>query len=69
MHWIMVGILIWIGLAIAPAVIGLILVSLPFLIGGAIGAAIGLTMTQSTAGLIIGLLIGGIVPYFIFFRE
>ena len=36
MHWIFVGIMIWIGLAIAPYVIGLIIVAIPFLIGGII---------------------------------
>jgi len=69
MHWIMVGILIWVGLAIAPAVIGLILLALPFVIGGAIGAVIGLAITQTGTGLVIGLLVGGFLPYGFILRK
>ena len=45
MHWIGVGILIWIGLAIAPAVIGFVLVAIPFVVGAFIGGAIGVSIT------------------------
>ena len=69
MHWIMVGILIWVGLAIAPTIIGLILLALPFVIGGAIGAVMGLAITQTGTGLVIGLLVGGVLPYVFFFRD
>ncbi len=63
MHWIGVGILIWIGLAIAPTVIGLILFSLPFVICGGIGALVGLVISQSATGFWIGLLLGGLAAY------
>ena len=66
MHWIIVGILIWVGLAIAPTIIGLILLALPFVIGGAIGAVTGLAITQTGTGLVIGLLVGGVLPYIFF---
>ena len=69
MHWIMVGILIWVGLAIAPTIIGLILLALPFVIGGAIGAVTGLAITQTGTGLVIGLLIGGVLPYVLIMRK
>lgn len=62
MHWIGVGILIWIGLAIAPTVIGLILLSLPFVICGTVGALVGLAISQSGSGFFIGLLLGFLVP-------
>lgn len=66
MHWIGVGILIWIGLAIAPAVIGLVLVTIPFVIGAVIGGAIGASITQGGGGLLLGALLGGILPYCIY---
>jgi hypothetical protein len=66
MHWIGVGILIWIGLAIAPAVIGLVLVTIPFVIGAVIGGAIGASITQGGGGLLLGALLGGILPYWIY---
>ena len=69
MYWIGVGILIWIGLAIAPIVIGLIMLALPFVIGGGIGAVIGLAITQLVTGLVVGFLIGGLAPYFFLLRE
>lgn len=68
MHWIGVGILIWIGLAIAPAVIGLVLVAIPFVIGAVIGGAIGASITEGGGGLLLGAIIGGILPYFIYSR-
>jgi hypothetical protein len=68
MHWIFVGIMIWIGLSIAPAVLGLVIYAIPFVIFGFIGAlVIGLT-TQSAGGALLGGLIGGIAPYIIFKR-
>ena len=66
MHWIVIGILIWIGLAIAPTVIGLVLVSIPFAIGALIGGLIGAWVTKDPSGMVIGALIGGILPYVIF---
>ena len=68
MHWIGVGILIWIGLAIAPAVIGLVLVAIPFVIGALIGGAIGASLTDGGGGLLLGAIIGGILPHFIYSR-
>lgn len=69
MHWIGVGILIWIGLAIAPTVIGLILFSLPFVICGGIGAVIGLNIAEQATGFWIGLLLGGLAPYLWYARD
>ena len=66
MHWIGVGILIWIGLAIAPAVIGFVLVAIPFVIGAFIGGAIGASITQGGGGLFLGAIIGGCLPYLIY---
>ena len=63
MHWIFVGIMIWIGLAIAPAVLSLAIVVIPFIIGAFIGGlGLGL-LTQSAGGALIGAIIGGILPY------
>ena len=69
MHWIFVGIMIWIGLAIAPAIIGLIIIVLPFIVCGFIGALILGLITQSAGWAVIGGLIGGIAPYIIFNRS
>lgn len=69
MHWIGVGILIWIGLAIASTVIALILLSLPFVICDGIGAVIGLATSQSATGFWIGLLLGGLAPYLWYARD
>ena len=66
MHWIIVGILIWIGLAVAPFVVGFIILAIPFVVFGTIGA-LGLgSLTQSAGGAFLGLLIGGILPYLLF---
>jgi len=68
MHWIFVGILIWIGLSIAPAVLGLMIFAIPFVIFGFIGALIVGMTTQSAGGVLLGGLIGGISPYILFNR-
>lgn len=55
--------MIWIGLAIAPAILSLVIIVMPFIIGAFIGGiAIGI-LTQSGEGALIGAIIGGIVPY------
>ena len=69
MHWIFVGIMIWIGLAIAPAVLGLIIFAIPFVIFGFVGALILGLLTQSAGAAILGCLIGGLAPYVIFNRS
>jgi len=69
MHWIFVGILIWIGLSIAPAVLGLMIFAIPFVIFGFIGALIVGMTTQSAGRVLLGGLIGGIAPYILFNRS
>lgn len=65
MHWIIVGILIWIGLAIAPAVIGLTAYLLPGAFFGLILGVIGISITGTFPGFLWGAVIGAIAPYVI----
>lgn len=65
MHWIIVGILIWVGLAIAPAVIGLAVYLLPGAFFGLIVGLIGISMTGTFLGFFWGAIIGAIAPYVI----
>jgi len=69
MHWIFVGIMIWIGISIAPAVLGLMIFAIPFVIFGIIGALIVGMTTQSAGGVLLGSLIGGIAPYILFNQD
>ena len=57
MHWIGIGILIWIGLAIAPAVITLAFAAIPFVIGAIIGALIGGAITHDGGGIFLRVLV------------
>ena len=66
MHWILVGILIWIGLAIAPAVINFIAILLPFVVGATIGVILLAALTQNGGWIIIGFIVGGVAPYVIY---
>lgn len=68
MHWIIVGILISIGIAIAPTVIAMALYSLPFIIGAFLGCLIGASISPDGFGLFFGGLVGGILPYIIYAR-
>ena len=68
MHWIFVGIMIWIGLAIAPYVIGLIIVAIPFLIGGIIGSISLMALTSEPGWALFGFIAGGIAPYMLMDR-
>ena len=70
MHWIGIGILIWIGLAIAPAVITLAFAAIPFVIGaiivviGAIiGGLIGGAITHDGGGIFLCAIIGVALTY------
>jgi hypothetical protein len=63
MHWIGVGILIWIGLTIAPVLIGLALVALPSVIFVPIGAILGFLMTDGPGGGWLGAAFGAFVAY------
>jgi hypothetical protein len=65
MHWIFVGVMIWIGLAIAPAVLGLVALLLPGIFFGAIFAVIGVLITGDFVGFFWGGLIGAILPYIV----
>ena len=66
MHWIGIGILIWIGLAIAPAVLTLAFAAMPFVIGAIIGALIGGAITHDGGGIFLCAIIGGVLPYVVF---
>lgn len=66
MHWIGIGILIWIGLAIAPAVITLAFAAIPFVIGAIIGGLIGSAITHDGGGIFLCAIIGGALPYVVF---
>ena len=69
MHWIGIGILIWIGLAIAPVLIGMVLWLLPGAFGAATGAlALGL-LTQSLSGAWLGALIGGVGLHWLIWKN
>lgn len=68
MHWIFVGIMIWIGLAIATYVIGLIIVAIPFLIGGIIGGISLMALTSEPGWALFGFIAGGIAPYMLMDR-
>ena len=68
MHWIFVGIMIWIGLAIAPYVIGLIIVAIPFLIGSIIGGISLMALTSDPGWALFGFIAGGIAPYMLMDR-
>lgn len=69
MHWIGVGILIWIGLSIAPALISMVLWLLPGAFGAAAGAlALGL-LTQSLGGAWFGALIGGVGLHWLIWKN
>jgi hypothetical protein len=68
MHWIFVGIMIWIGLAIAPYVIGLFIAAIPFLIGGIIGGISLMALTSEPGWGLLGFLAGGIAPYMLMNR-
>ena len=69
MHWIYVGIMLWIGLMIAPYVIGLIVTTIPFFIGGIIGLLVFSALTQEPAWGLIGFIVGGVFPYVIMNRD
>jgi len=69
MHFIFVGIMIWIGLAIAPIVVGLMIAVIPFVLGAILGGTVVGLITQSGAGVLIGGVIGGITPYVLFNRS
>ena len=65
MHWIGVGILIWIGLAIAPAVIGAALIGVPFVFCVVVGAILGFQFTGGSGGAWVGGLLGAWIAYMI----
>ena len=60
MHWIGVGIMIWIGLQIAPAILGLVIWLLPGAFGAAAGALLLGLISQNATGAWLGALFGGI---------
>jgi hypothetical protein len=68
MHWIYVGIMIWIGLAIAPYVIGFIIAAIPFIIGGLIGGFTLMALTSEPGWALFGFIAGGIAPYILMDR-
>ena len=68
MHWIFVGIMIWIGLAIAPYFIGLIIVAIPFLIGSIIGGISLMALTSEPGWTLFGFIIGENAPYMLMDR-
>ena len=63
MHWIFVGIMIWIGLTIAPYIIGLIISIMPFFIGGIIGLIVLAALTKEPGWALFGFIAGGFIPY------
>lgn len=65
MHWIFVGIMIWIGLALAPVVIEIAIFLLPGIFFGFIAALIGVAVTGTIGGFVGGAIIGAIAPYFL----
>ena len=64
MHWIAVGILIWVGLAIAPVIIELIVFLIPGAFFGFIAALAGLLITGNFVVFFWCGVIGAIAPYF-----
>lgn len=69
MHLVGFGILIWIGLAITPALISTALWLLPGAFGAAAGAlALGL-LTQSLGGVWLGALIGGVGLHWLIWKK
>ena len=58
--------MIWIGLAIAPAVITLAFAAIPFVIGAIIGGLIGGAITHDGGGIFLCAIIGGALPYVVF---
>ena len=68
MHGIYVGIMIWIGLAIAPYVIGFFIVAIPFLIGSIIGGISLIALTSEPGWALFGFIAGGIAPYILMDR-
>ena len=69
MHWIGVGILIWIGVQVAPAIIGLICWLLPGAFGAVVGALFLGLLTQSAQGALIGAAVGGIGLHILIWRS
>lgn len=69
MYWIFVGIMIWIGLAMAPVVFAIALFLLPGLFFGFIAALIGVAVTGTEGGFIGGAIIGAIAPYLLISME
>ena len=58
--------MIWIGLAIAPAVITLAFAAIPFVVGAIIGGLIGGAITHDGGGIFLCASIGGALPYVVF---
>ena len=61
MHWIGVGIMIWIGLAVAPILIATGLVLLPFAFFIPVCAILGFQLTGGSGGAWIGAAIGAFI--------
>jgi hypothetical protein len=68
MHWIYVGIMIWIGLVIAPYVIVFVIAAIPFVIGGLIGSFTLMALTHEPGWVFLGFIAGGIAPYILMDR-
>ncbi len=69
LHFIFIGIMIWIGIAIAPTVVVLVLMAVPFVLGAIVGGTLLGLITQSGEGVLIGGVIGGIIPYVLINRS
>ena len=63
MHWIYVGIMLWIGLTIAPYIVGFVLSMIPLFLGAVIGFVVLAALTQDLGWAVLGLFLGGLAPY------
>ena len=63
MHWIYVGIMLWIGLTIAPYIVGAVLSMIPLFLGAVIGFVAFAALTQDLGWAFLGLFLGGLAPY------
>jgi uncharacterized membrane protein len=69
MHWIVIGVLIFIGFSLAPLVIAAAIVAIPFVVGAIVGGVLGGLIFQDIGPVLIGALIGGILPYVLMSRT
>ena len=69
MHWIGVGIMVWIGLKITPAILGLVIWLLPGAFGAATGALILGLMFHSLGGAWLGALLGGLGLHILIWKN